>query len=109
MGKREFSNLRFFFFKKKKYIYIYIYIYDVARWTLGGLGEAGKFTSKYYIYQEMSLRFCWHGKSTGGALVYATVHSRLYWNLETVVVLILAGVSPKFIYCFFYFIIILLL
>jgi hypothetical protein len=37
MGKREVSNLRFFFSKK--------YIYDVARWTLGGLGEAEKFTS----------------------------------------------------------------
>jgi hypothetical protein len=37
MGKREVSNLRLFFSKK--------YIYDVARWTLGGLGEAEKFTS----------------------------------------------------------------
>jgi hypothetical protein len=37
LGKREVSNLRFFFSKK--------YIYDVARWTLGGLGEAEKFTS----------------------------------------------------------------
>jgi hypothetical protein len=45
MGKREVSNLRFFFSKK--------YIYDVARWTLGGLGEAEKFTSYFYDVAEV--------------------------------------------------------
>jgi hypothetical protein len=47
MEKRDFSNYYFFFQKIYKYIYIYIYIYiyDVARWALGGLEEAEKFTS----------------------------------------------------------------
>ena len=43
-------------------------------------------------------------KSRGGALVNATVHSRdrLYWNLETVAALILAGVKVLNLYTAFF-------